>query len=156
MQPAVTENYTDIGIDVGSIVRRILSYLSPSILDGLQEVRILDKCQILEKCKKPFACYKREERVIEIYVSEMLGDFRPFILKVFYPFTYMFIGMAVGHELDHHANRDIKNIDREASAEANIMKYIYPSLGIFKPTVRIISFIARSLHMGTCGVRLGS
>jgi len=109
MLPKVTENYTRVGVDVGRIVHRILSHLSPDILDGLNEVRLL------ENHNHAFACYKKDEAAIEIY-------------------------MAVGHELDHHLNRDDDEIDREASAEENIMKYVYPSLGIFKPTVRIVSF----------------
>jgi hypothetical protein len=104
---------------VGHILHRILSHLTPDILDGLKEVRILDKCHILEKCKYPFACYKRGKGAIEIFVSELLGHFPPIILKMLYPMTYMIIGMAVGHELDHHVNRNTKGIDREASAEAN-------------------------------------
>jgi len=134
MLPKVTENYTRVGVDVGRIVHRILSHLSPDILDGLNEVRLL------ENHNHAFACYKKDEAAIEIYIAELLGDFRPIFLKLFYPFTYMLVGMAVGHELDHHLNRDDDEIDREASAEENIMKYVYPSLGIFKPTVRIVSF----------------
>jgi hypothetical protein len=37
MQPTVIENYKDIEGDVGYIVRRILSHLSPEILEGLHE-----------------------------------------------------------------------------------------------------------------------
>ncbi len=137
MQPTVIENYTDIGIDVGRIVRRILSHLSPEILEDLHEVRILNRHE------RAFACYKKGEGAIEIYVSDLLGDFPPIFLKVFYPFTYTVIGMAVGHEIDHHVNRNTKDMDREASAEANILKYIYPSVGIFKPVVRAFGFIGR-------------
>lgn len=89
MLPTIIENYTDVGIDVGRMVRRILSNLSPDILDGLKEVRILDKCRLLEKCKHPFACYNKGEGTIEIYVSELLGDFPQIISKVLYPITYM-------------------------------------------------------------------
>ena len=137
MQPTIIENYTDIGIDVGRIVRRIFSHLPPDILDGLKEVRILDKHE------RAFACYRKGEAVIEIYVSNLLGDFPPIFLKVFYPFTFMVIGMAVGHEIDHHVNRNKNDIDREASAKANILKYIYPSFGIFKHIMRVFAFIGR-------------
>ena len=119
---------------MGRIVHRILSHLSPDILDGLNEVRLL------ESHNRAFACHKKDEAAIEIYIGELLGDFPPIFLKLFYPFTYMVVGMAVGHELDHHLNRNHDEIDREASAEKNIMKYVYPSLGIFKPAVRIFSF----------------
>ncbi len=140
MQPRVIENYRDIGVDVGQIVRKILSHLSPEVLEGLHEVRLL------EKHNHAFACYKREEGVIEIYVADLLGYLPRILLKLFYPLTYVVIGMAVGHELDHHVNRNNYEIDREPSAEANIMRYVYPSLGIFKPVVRTISFLARWLR----------
>jgi hypothetical protein len=134
MLPKIIENYTRIGVDVGRIVHRILSHLPPDILNGFNEVRLLDNHN------HAFACYKKNEAAIEIYIGELLGDFPPIFLKLFYPFTYMVVGMAVGHELDHHVNRNKHAIDREASAERNIMKYVYPSLGLFKPAVRVVSF----------------
>ncbi len=79
-------------------------------------------------------------------MADLLGYLPRSFLKVFYPFTYMVVGMAVGHELDHHVNRNNQGIDREASAEANIMTYVYPSLGIFKPAARVVSFIGRPLR----------
>jgi len=145
MQPTVIENYRDIGVDVGHIVRRILSHLSPETLEGLHEVRLL------EKHDHAFACYKKEEGAIEIYVADLLGYLPRILLKPFYPFTYMVVGMAVGHELDHHVNRNKHEIDREASAEANIMRYVYPSLGIFKPAARMSSFLGRPLRVSGQG-----
>jgi hypothetical protein len=139
MQPVIIENYRKLGVDVGRIVRRILLHLPPDILEGLREVRLLDRHDT------GFASYRKNGGIIEIYMATLLGDFPPILLKLLYPFTYMFIGMALGHELDHHVNRNNREIDREASAEANIMRYVYPSLGIFKPAVRIISFVARKL-----------
>jgi hypothetical protein len=139
MQPVIIENYTNLGVDAGRIVRRILAHLPPDILEGLREIRLLDRSDT------GFACYRENERIIEIYMATLLGDFPPILLKLLYPFTYMFIGMALGHELDHHVSRNNREIDREASAEANIMRYVYPSLGVFKPAVRIISFGARKL-----------
>jgi hypothetical protein len=140
MGPIIVENYRDVGVDVAHIVHRILSHLSPEVLEGLHEVRLL------EKHDHAFACYKKEEGAIEIYLADLLGYLPPIFLKVFYPFTYFAVGMAVGHELDHHVNRNSDKIEREASAEANIMRYVYPSLGSFKPAVRTISFLARSLR----------
>jgi len=142
MQPKIIENYTRVGVDVGSIVRRVLSHLPLDILEGLREVRVLDR----NNAHSAFACYLKDEGTIEIYVSDLLGDFPHILLKLFYPFTYMVVGMAVGHELDHHVNRNNPGIDREESAEKNIMRYVYPSLGIFKPVVRTISFLTRSLR----------
>ena len=43
---------------------------------------------------------KREEGAIEIYVADLLGYLPEILLKLFYPFPYMVVGMAVGHELD--------------------------------------------------------
>ncbi len=136
----IVENYRNVGVDVAHIVRRILSHLSPEVLEGLHEVRLL------EKHDHAFACYKKEEGAIEIYLADLLGFLPPIFWKAFYPFTYLVVGMAVGHELDHHVNRNNQQIDREASAEANIMRYVYPSLGIFKPAARLISFCGRPLR----------
>lgn len=133
MLPRIIENHTNVGVNVGRIVHRILSHVSPDILTGLNEVRLL------EGHEQAFACYKKDEGAIEIYLDELLGDFPPVFLKLFYPFTYMVVGMALGHELDHHVNRNNNLIDREASAERNIMNYVYPSMGLFKPIVRIFS-----------------
>ena len=142
MQPKVIEKYTKVGVDAGRIVRRILSHLPPSILEGLREVQLLDR----NDTHPAFGCYRKDDGTIEIYMADLLGDFPQIFLRLLYPLTYVVVGMAVAHELDHHVTRNNLEIDREASAEANIMKYVYPSLGIFKPAVRIISFSARSLH----------
>ena len=133
MLPKIIENYSMVGVDVARIVRRILSHLSPKMLDGLHEVRLL------EKHDHAFACYKKEEGAIEIYVADLLGYLPRILLRLFYPFTYMVVGMALGHELDHHVNRNNQDIDLEETAETNIMKYVYPSLGIFRPAARIAS-----------------
>ncbi|HYA93206.1 MAG TPA: hypothetical protein VEK32_17090, partial [Thermodesulfobacteriota bacterium] len=48
---------------------------------------------------------------------------------------YLLIGYALGHEIDHHVNRDrdMPEEEREKSAESNTMTYVYPSLGVLKP-----------------------
>ena len=140
MLPKIIENYSMVGVDAARIVRRILSHLSPKILDGLHEVRLL------EKHDHAFACYKKEEGAIEIYAADLLGYLPRILLRLFYPFTYMVVGMALGHELDHHVNRHNQDIDREETAETNIMKYVYPSLGIFRPAARIASVSWRPLR----------
>ena len=137
MPPKIIENHANVGIDAGRIVHRILSHVSPDILTGLNEVRLL------ERHDQAFACYKKNEGVIEIYLGELLRDFHPVFLKLFYPFTYMIVGMALGHELDHHVNRNSNVMDKEASAETNIMNYVYPSMGLFKPVVKIVSLCLR-------------
>ncbi len=40
------------------------------------------------------------------------------------------IGLAMGHEIDHHVNRNNFEIDKEQSAVNMALSYIYPSLGI--------------------------
>jgi hypothetical protein len=141
MQSKIIENYTMLGVDVAHIARRILSHLPPDIFEGLNEVRILDR----NDNHAAFACYRKSEGIIEIYVADLLGFLPGFLLKLLYPFTYMVVGIAVAHELDHHVTRNNRRIDREASAEASIMRYVYPSLGIFKPAARMISFIGQPL-----------
>ncbi len=69
---------------------------------------------------------------------------QPWFLKKTYLFPYLVVGMALGHEIDHHVNRDKVNIDREASAESNALRYVYPSLGFFKPAFWLLSFLAGS------------
>jgi len=53
--------------------------------------------------------------------------------------------MALGHELDHHVRRHeiISKEDYEKSAEKNSLKYIYPSLGVFRPFVKVIAYLLR-------------
>ncbi|MFB3887157.1 MAG: hypothetical protein ACE144_18175 [Thermodesulfobacteriota bacterium] len=95
----IVENYRNVGVDVAHIVRRILSHLSPEVLEGLHEVRLL------ERHDHAFACYKKAEGAIEIYLVDLLGFLPPIFWKAFYPFTYLVVGIAVAHELDHHVNR---------------------------------------------------
>jgi hypothetical protein len=140
--PTILEDHARIGIDAGWILRRIMSHLPASTLDGLNQVRLLGRNE------KGFARYIAKEGIIEIYIEELVKGFSPLFLRLFYPFTYTIIGMALCHELDHHVHRNDGAIDREASAEANIMKYMYPSLGIFKPLAQLILF-CRSIRKRT-------
>ncbi|HOW56227.1 MAG TPA: hypothetical protein PLR60_16430 [Syntrophorhabdaceae bacterium] len=39
-------------------------------------------------------------------------------------------------------------MDKEASAEANVMKYMYPSLGVFKPAAKLISVCVGRIKNG--------
>jgi hypothetical protein len=142
-RPTVIENFTDVGVDVGRIVRRILSHVDPHILEGLRQVRLLDPDFTVA-----FARYKKEERAIEIYVENMIGEAPSILLKMMYPITYFYIGMVLGRQLDSHVHRNSTDMDREASSEAIIMNYIYPSFGRFKPIVRGISLLFRVLGRG--------
>src|SRR4030042_4499390 len=100
MGPTIVEDHIKIGIDAGRIVRRSLSHLPASTLEGLREVRLLGKNH------KGFARYRARQGIIEIYLEELLGTFSPILLKVFYPFTYTVVGMALCHEIDHHVHRN--------------------------------------------------
>ncbi len=139
--PQIVEKYTDIGTDVGRIVRRILSHLPPDVLDGLREVRILDR-----NTEHPaFGCYRSGEGSIELYVADIIG-WLPFFLRKSYLVPYVFVGVTLGHELDHHAQRANRAVDRELSAERSAFKYVYPSLGIFKPLAWTVVAVARPLR----------
>jgi hypothetical protein len=136
MVPKIIEGYSEAGVDVGRIVKRIVSYLPENITEGLKEINLLD-----QNIEHPsFGCYRAKESIIEIYVKDIL-EWQPYILKKTYLVPYITVGLALGHELDHHVNRNNKVIDKEKHAEGNAFKYVYPSLGIFKPIIRILIFI---------------
>ena len=141
MKPIIIEACTQCGVDVGRIVRRILRYAPPSALYGLNAVKIVDS----DPSDRGFARYRKEQSEIEIYAHDIL-EWQPWILKQSYVFPYLSIGLALGHELDHHVNRGNEAIDREQSAEENALKYIYPSFGVFKPFAKVISILTRILR----------
>jgi hypothetical protein len=138
MLPKITESHSDCGVNVGKIIRRIIKYAPQDSLQDLIEVKTLDK----DPDTLSFARYIRADKRIEIFIDDIVG-WQPWLLKKSYFFPYLTIGMALGHEIDHHVNRDMGNPDRERSAESNALKYVYPSFGIFKPLVKLISFIWR-------------
>ena len=141
MMPQIIENYSQCGVKVGKVVKRILKYAPPNSIEGLNEVLILDG----DPQGKAFACYERNARRIILYLDEIIG-WQPWLLKKSYIFPYLSIGIALGHEIDHHVNRNQNSIDKEKSAESNILKYIYPSFGIFKPLFLISNFVLKPLH----------
>lgn len=134
----IIESYTSCGVNVGKIVKRIIRYLPPNILEGINTIKVLD----IHPSHRGFAKYNKQEGQIEIYVQEIVS-WQPWLLKKSYVFPYLSIGLALGHEIDHHVNRYNHSIDLEHSAETNALKYVYPSLGIFKPIPKLISFLAR-------------
>lgn len=140
MNPNIIESYTGCCVNVGRIVRRIIRYAPSRALDGLNAVIILDA----DPHDRGFARYRKETREIEIYAHAIV-EWQPWILKRTYLFPYLSIGLALGHEIDHHVNRDNEAIDPEQSAETNAFRYIYPSFGLFKPVAKIISILARTL-----------
>ena len=140
MTPKITQRHSETDINVLGIVQRIIRHLPSNIYEGLQEIVILDSNP---NNTNAFACYRRADRRIELYLDG-ITLWQPWLLKKTYLFPYLFIGMALGHELDHHVNRNGPGIDRETSAETNALRYVYPSLGLFKPIFRLISIIARA------------
>ena len=134
----VTENYQDCGIDVARIIKRILTHAPSECIQGLKEIRLLDK----DPVDKGFARYFRTEGRIELYVADIVG-WQPWILKKSYVFPYLTIGIALGHEIDHHVHRKNNTINKEDFAERNAFKYIYPSLGVFKPVVKVLNLFTK-------------
>ncbi len=131
MIPRVIENHSETTVNVGGIVRRILKHLPSETLDGLNEIVILDKNEEVSA----FGCYRKQEKRIELYMDG-LTLWQPWILKKTYVLPYICVGLALGHEIDHHVNRD-HDINKEISAERHALKYIYPSLGLLKPLVKL-------------------
>jgi hypothetical protein len=119
------------------IVRRIIRYAPKECLIDLNEIELLDR-DTINNC---FASYSRSNRKIELFIGDIIG-WQPWILRKSYILTYLAIGIALGHEIDHHVNRDTKVSDKEKSAENNALSYIYPSFGFFKPLARLYSRLA--------------
>jgi hypothetical protein len=138
MPPKIIEKHSEADVCVKSIVVRILKFLKETDLNGLNEILILDASEE----KNCFGLYNRNEQRIELYVGDIIG-WLPWILKKTYLLPYLFIGTALGHELDHHLNRLNDLSDKEVSAEANAFKYVYPSLGVFKPIAALILLLMR-------------
>jgi hypothetical protein len=139
--PIIIENFTDCGVNIGKIVTRILNHAPVGCLDNLKQVRILDN----DANKNGFACYLKEEREIRLFAQALVG-WQPSILKKTYLFPYITVGLALGHEIDHHVNREKNLINKEHSAQNNALRYIYPSLGMFKPIVKILMFFSSFYH----------
>ena len=136
MALTIIENHSDCGVNIRKIIERIIKHAPPDCLDGLEEILILNK----DPADTSFAKYDKIQKRIEIYIDGIVG-WQPWLLKKSYIFPYLTVGMALGHEIDHHVNRNNKAINKEKSAEKNALKYVYPSMGIFKPLVKIFSFI---------------
>jgi hypothetical protein len=141
MTPNIIENHTEKNVNVLKIVQRIIRDLPTNVTEGLEEIVILDKNTEVDS----FGCYKNRERRIELYLDG-ITLWQPWLLKKTYFFPYLSIGMVLGHEIDHHVNRNNSSIDREQSAEMNMMKYIYPSLGIFKPFTNILLLLFTKIN----------
>ncbi len=131
----IIESYSNCGVDVAKIIRRIIRFAPQSSIKDLKIIRLVDK----DSYSRGFGCYFKKEKEIRIFVKEII-DWQPWILKKTIIFPYLTIAVTLGHEIDHHVNRNNENIDMEKSAAINALKYVYPSFGIFKPVVKIILF----------------
>jgi len=136
MFPRIRENYTHTGVDVPKIVRRIVKYAPQEVLEGLLEISILDS----DPDGVGFAAYCKNEKRIELYVNDIIG-WQPWILRKSYVFPYFAIALALGHEIDHHVRRNCDTADKERCAEDHSLEYIYPSFGVFKPFVWLLSLV---------------
>ena len=136
--PKISECNSDYDVNVGRIVRRIIKYAPPYCLKGLREIKIMDK----DPDDIGFSCYKRGDKKIELYIEDIIG-WQPSFLRKSYLFPYVTIGIALGHEIDHHVNREHNESTKEESAESNALKYVYPSFGVFKPLVQLFSLLLR-------------
>ena len=124
--PKIKKSYTDCGVNIGRMVKRIINHAPPESINGLKEIEILDK----DPGAKGFAAYSKKNAKIEIFIEDLIG-WQPLLLKKSFVFPYLGISLALGHEIDHHVNRNNDMIDKEKSAERNAIKYVYPSFGIF-------------------------
>jgi len=138
MLPKIAESYSQIGVNVGRIVKRIIRYAPPSSLQGLNEIRIKDK----DPDNRCFSSYSKQGTRIELFVDDIVGWY-PWLLKKSFILPYLAIGLALGHEIDHHVHRNHTSMDKEKSAESNALRYVYPSFGIFKPIARILFLLFR-------------
>ncbi len=138
MVPEIIECYSPCGVNVRRIINRVLRFIDPALLNGLKAIVLVDK----HPSGRGFGLYT--DATIYIFAEEVIG-WQPWIFRRTYVFPYLTIGLTLGHELDHHVNRNIFPKDPELHAELNAMKYVYPSLGIFKPLLKAISLIARIL-----------
>ena len=135
MYPKIIASYGECGVNIGKIVQRIIKYAPEDSIKELNAVRIVDK----SPDNRGFACYLKDHREIYLFVDDIVG-WQPWLLKKTIIFPYLTIGLALGHEIDHHVNRDNNIIDKERSAERNALKYIYPSFGVFKPLAKVFYF----------------
>ena len=149
MLPKIVEKHSETTVDVAGIVHRILKHLPSRTINGLLEVIILDK----NDSHSAFGCYRQNAGRIELYLDG-ITLWQPWLLKKTYIFPYLTIGMVLGHEIDHHVNRDKPEIEKEEAAETNWFTYVYPSLGPFKPFVRFFGWVAlffRKTKAGSVG-----
>ena len=143
--PVIISEYTPCGVNVEKIIKRIVKYAPKESLEGLREIAILDE----DPRKKGFASYWRNTGRIELYVKDIIG-WQPWGIRKTFMIPYLSLGLALGHEIDHHVTRSQTSFDKENHAESNALRYIYPSFGIFKPLVKFLTLFFQKSHRETC------
>ena len=133
MYPSIIEKHSVSGIDLKAIVARIINHLPSDVLKGLNEITLLDEH---DKC---FGQYIHSAQRIELYVDDIVG-WQPWLFKKTYFFPYICIGLELGSAIEHHVNRENVSPDDEYIAQ-NPLKYVYPSMGIFKHILRLLFYI---------------
>ena len=133
----IVDHSTPCGVGVGRIVSRILAYAPQEAIAHLKSLEIWD----IAPERKGFARYVRGKGRIDLFVQETIC-WLPWILRKTFVLPYLFIGLALGHEIDHHVNRDrdMPEEEREKSAESNAMTYVYPSPGMLKPAALLMKW----------------
>jgi hypothetical protein len=138
MYPRVIEDYQECGVNVGRIVKTMIRHAPRGCLDELDAIEILDS----SPKGKGFACYHKERRRIQLFVHDLIA-WQPWLLRKSVVFPYLAIGLALGHEIDHHVNRDNEEVEKEHHAEANALNYIYPFFLIIKPIKKMARLLRK-------------
>jgi hypothetical protein len=118
MNARVIENHCETGLNLAGIAKRIIKYMPEWTVNGVNEIVIPDASEE-EDC---FGAYDRKVRRIELHAGDSIG-WVPWILKKTYLIPYILIGQALGHETDHHVNR--QNPCGEKATETTALKYVY-------------------------------
>jgi len=135
MYPRVIEDYQKCGVDVGKIVRTMISHAPEGCLDGLDTVEILDSSPE----GRGFACYWKDRRRIQLFVRDLIA-WQPWLFRETVVLPYLTIGLALGHEIDHHLSRDNEEAEKEQHAEVNALNYIYPFFVVMNPIRKVVTF----------------
>jgi len=138
MHPKIIEDYQCCGVDVRKIVGTMIRHAPKGCLDGLDTVEILDS----SPGGKGFACYHKESRRIHLFVRNLIA-WQPWLLRKSVVFPYLTIGLALGHEIDHHVNRDNEEVEKEVHAEAKALDYIFPFFLIVKPIKKLVTYLRK-------------
>jgi hypothetical protein len=136
--PRIREDYQECGVDVGRIIRFMIRHAPKGCLDGLDAIEIIDSSPE----GRGFACYYKQGQRIQLFVQHLIG-WQPWLLRKSVFFPYLVIGLALGHEIDHHVNRNNEKLEKEPHAEANAFDYIYPFFFVTGPIKTMLTFLRR-------------